>query len=793
MKKKSIPVALMLLSSTCLSMGSQIVNAVTVANQVPVDAEQFSRTIPSIETDQPLEESSELPQETEENESQSMDSTELQASASESSGTDMNEGTSPTLSGETEEEVATTQETEETVFNIIFRTTGEHLFVDKQDNDRFEMMIEKNKNEKLSLKDLPTFGYTLDNLQINGWQDFETGVIYTAAELFKLKLVADMVLTPIFLEATYPNVFGLAELPPLPVDKKIKVIKEIFAPAAGTGPEYSSDGRILLINPAKKSQLGSIWSKKRLNMAKDFTFKAYLNMGNSEAKGADGITFTLQNDPTGKKALANSGQGLGAYSVYGNTKYIQNALSVEFDTFYNGGSRDPMDSDLDKNGNRGHIAFVTPSKNNNQKKQHTGVTYPTEYLSNNKWRQVIFNWDAKLKNLSYDLVGIGGKTYHIDDVEQQFGGYFVDWGFTSSTGGQFQDNAVAITDVPTSVSHVASIKNDTENEVDYGTETIGAPGDIISITDTIELDDSEPKFGKDALVEIDLTGIDYQEDSLLLDGEPIPKGNITYVNNSLSVSIGKLIPDSKQSAKLTLQAKVGDLPVESTHSYYFTYTEDGVSSDSNFVDLTIPKVVNKTINVHYVDVDTDESLAESTEITGKIGSAYEAKAKTISGYELVKDSGNTTGTLSKESQDVTFYYKKGILSLKEVPTLFDFKKHKVGTKEQIIWPELTGDLVVSDTRGESATGWHLNVKEVQSLQSDNQSLGNVLTLTNGQGETTVTAADITVESSEKTGETVITDEWGQDKKLGINAKVPVEKQLKGDYQGILEWSLLDTP
>lgn len=312
MKRTSISVTLMLLSSTCLSMGSNIVNAVTV-NAPTSDAKTLVDQTSHSFVDTTAMDTNEI-----NGSSESLVTAEISEGASDidSSEETIASNTKDSIEinqDETEEQVQTDQDkktvAKEKFFKVNFKTTGEHLFVDREEGDCFEMTIEKQLDDSLSLKDFPTFGYSLDNLQLSGWQDSQTRVIYTTAELLKLKVTSDLNLMPVFLEPTYPNVFGLADLPPLPVDKKIKEIKSIFSPAVGSGPEYSSDGKILLINPAKKSQLGAIWSKKRLNMKKDFMFKAYLNMGASKADGADGITFTIHNDPNGKKAIANSGQG----------------------------------------------------------------------------------------------------------------------------------------------------------------------------------------------------------------------------------------------------------------------------------------------------------------------------------------------------------------------------------------------------------------------------------------------------------------------------------------------------
>ena len=108
------------------------------------------------------------------------------------------------------------------------------------------------------------------------------------------------------------NVFAA---PSVPGDTE--VLSNVFREPNGTGPLLLTD-KILQITPAKNSQNGSIWSKEKLNLTRDFDISAYLYLGNSLDKAADGITFTLQNDYRmntldERLVLGDSGMGLGAY------------------------------------------------------------------------------------------------------------------------------------------------------------------------------------------------------------------------------------------------------------------------------------------------------------------------------------------------------------------------------------------------------------------------------------------------------------------------------------------------
>ena len=68
------------------------------------------------------------------------------------------------------------------------------------------------------------------------------------------------------------------------------------------------------------------------------------------------------------------------------------------------------------------------------------------------------------------------------------------------------------------------------------------------------------------------------------------------------------------------------------------------------------KVKDAVVNVRYLEKDTNIELASSEKQTGKVEEDYRTDAKSIEGYTLVGDSGNTTGKLTIDPITVTFYY-----------------------------------------------------------------------------------------------------------------------------------------
>lgn len=467
-------------------------------------------------------------------------------------------------------------------------------------------------------------------------------------------------------------------------------------------------------------------------------------------------------------------------------------ISIEFDTYYNSGSPDYIDSKLDKNGDKGHIAVVTPSINNYGKniEHHKAVTYAPEKLAQKKWRTVVFNWDAAKQDLSYDLSGIGAATYHIDDVQKQFGGDFVHWGFTSSTGGSKQDNAVAVTEIPSSVVHTAKIKNESMN-TDFSTAIDASPGEVVTINDSITLDELVPNFGEEAIVEMNMAGIDYISESLVVNDIPVPSENIIYADNKLTVNFGKLVDTTP--AVFDFKAKVAKADPGTVLNYDLTYDDEPELVDSNNLQITVQEAKDKTIKVNYLDIDTQQELAPSTDLTQMLGETYTATPLDIADYALDSDSGNTTGVMTEETSDVTFYYHRAEVTLNSAPSLLNFGENMIASQDLNLKPVSDKDLIISDTRVDGKRQeWTLLLKMSEALINADSSVDLTpgLTYTNHQKlAQTLSGADIVVEQTthETEGNLNLSEAWASDE--GFKLNVPSERQKIDDFSGQLAWTL----
>lgn len=163
---------------------------------------------------------------------------------------------------------------------------------------------------------------------------------------------------------------------------------------------------------------------------------------------------------------------------------------------------------------------------------------------------------------------------------------------------------------------------------------------------------------------------------------------------------------------------------------------------------------------------------------------------------------NTIGNINPKNdltyRDATFKAATkatvvGTLSLVSVPDGLEFGDHQVSNKTEDYRPTISGDLVVSDTRGGAKKPWRLTLSQSEELKNGSISLNDALYYTSQLGEKQITTATQIVESGafNSDGSKNISADWQGNN--GFKLTVPVEKQRVGDYSGKLSWQLEDVP
>ena len=245
--------------------------------------------------------------------------------------------------------------------------------------------------------------------------------------------------------------------------------------------------------PMGKYSLGAMWSKQKIDLRKDFTLQAYVYMENKESRYvADGMTMTFHNDPKGLKALGSNGESIGAYGYHrdGNNRNpaIQNALSIELDSWLNNDS-------TDKGMYYSHMAYMRPGNTNEMLVQRAHNSYAREpalieYLKWHEWRLLTVYWDSSEKTFETTLSNINTKSgqpiktvaylksYPLD-IQKLFGGNEVYWGLTSATGAETGNIYMAMKQMPNVNFGTISkrVGNVTKNETATQSTTKAFPGD----------------------------------------------------------------------------------------------------------------------------------------------------------------------------------------------------------------------------------------------------------------------------------------------------------------------------
>ncbi|WP_188348698.1 MucBP domain-containing protein, partial [Lactobacillus apis] len=124
------------------------------------------------------------------------------------------------------------------------------------------------------------------------------------------------------------------------------------------------------------------------------------------------------------------------------------------------------------------------------------------------------------------------------------------------------------------------------------------------------------------------------------------------------VLTGKLDANYEAKAKDITDYTLVALPANATGTFGHKAQE---------VTFVYTKKAGANVTVHYQD-EAGNTLAQDEILSGKLDASYEAKAKDITGYELVVPPTNATGIFGHNAQEVTFIYTKIIIPPTPTPT-----------------------------------------------------------------------------------------------------------------------------
>ncbi|ALS36033.1 hypothetical protein ABID30_000710 [Enterococcus rotai] len=380
------------------------------------------------------------------------------------------------------------------------------------------------------------------------------------------------------------------------------------------------EGNNVVITDKKTNQIGSIFSTElnKMDLTQDFKSEMYLYIDGA----ADGMTFVMHND---KNAISNFSGRVGEYfGIYSGRYYTTNpsaldgkqlkkSFAIEFDSYYNNTSNDKYVLINDGNG---HVAYSFPDQRSSYMLlpayglaiEHYGLQYPKFKLGDARWRLFSMEWKA------FDSSGKGYVTYALEGLDpvtaeiskSTFGTDSVYWGFTGSTGEEFEKAVVAFKSVPGLVNYTENVEfmntegkkiesttQDSEVTVRYSGKYTGGKQNMI-----------QPSF-KFALSPNQV----YQQGTFLLNGISVTP---TYSNNELVIPLSKDL--TVGDPVVDIQFKVKDTEVTGDKKLTLTaqaVAENFISDKEAAYDITYDKTAPVgTGKLTFIDIGDTKAITE---------------------------------------------------------------------------------------------------------------------------------------------------------------------------------------
>ncbi len=196
----------------------------------------------------------------------------------------------------------------------------------------------------------------------------------------------------------------------------------VYAQYTVNGNASTNNCHCYTLTPNTNNQSGSVWNNFKINLSQSFDFNFDINLGCTDANGADGVAFVLQPIST---SVGGLGGGMGFLGV-------SPSIGITIDTWQNTDNADPafdhisiqLNGNLDHNNASSNIAGPVTAVNNNNN------------IEDCQWHTFRIKWDATTNELVAYVDGVQRVSAVKDFVADIFSGDpNVFWGFTAGTGG----------------------------------------------------------------------------------------------------------------------------------------------------------------------------------------------------------------------------------------------------------------------------------------------------------------------------------------------------------------------
>jgi gliding motility-associated-like protein len=197
------------------------------------------------------------------------------------------------------------------------------------------------------------------------------------------------------------------------------VYEPVFSQYILNGSAQKNSCNCYTLTPATQTQSGSVWNSNKINLSTSFDYWFNVNLGCSDANGADGIVFILQPIST---SIGSTGEGMG----FGG---VSPSIGIALDTWQNTNLNDPTYDhiSIQANGNINHSGDLAGP---------IQISATSDNVEDCNWHQLRITWDASTHWLRTYFDGVLRLEKQTDLVAGIFNGDpNVYWGFTGATGG----------------------------------------------------------------------------------------------------------------------------------------------------------------------------------------------------------------------------------------------------------------------------------------------------------------------------------------------------------------------
>lgn len=525
-------------------------------------------------------------------------------------------------------------------------------------------------------------------------------------------------------------------------------------------PDNSDDRTGILRVTHGKNQLGSIWGNidgnNYFDVTKHQTMSMWVYFGHSndpkdDTKVGDGMALVFQNDNKGVNAISTYngnpayGETLGVWGADFNNKVmvskeeiartaIQNSFAIEFDTYLNVRNQtwelngEGVSFDVGKNAK--HIAMNYPASPETyvpNKATYGDIRYYMRMqhkqsmesmdMTDSKWHHITMQWNPDQETLSmkYDDKNLDGTKkftpYIWHEVKMDLNKFNLNgsnklrWGFTGSTGGQYENNLIVFESIPSYVNADSnvSIMNNSKNKMLSSRDNHVEVGDDLTFIYDLNYKEGSKNWEK-ILADIELPkNVILNSATITYKGnesnpEAISLGSIE--NNKLKFELPHDLSKEIPQATIQLHTQVGEVN-RSTRvaTAHVRFESDNliVDNDTPEFNIDVPSLIMSTDPAGTVEYSSLMQVPDIMEIHGKVSFANGAQfnPKNITVYHNVNDDYSATALNGQFTRfaNFVFYVKKEKLHVGRNVIKMSAKDNRINrTKEYEIIINIGGGL-----------------------------------------------------------------------------------------------------